>query len=82
VEYLSLSLSRSFGLTPYRSRSASRANLAHADRVADGTTVTGDNVPEELIVKCPSCEGDIRAADETRLVDGLQGPLSIRIRSR
>jgi hypothetical protein len=29
-------------------------------------------VPEQLTVKCPSCEGDIRAADESRLVDSLQ----------
>jgi endogenous inhibitor of DNA gyrase (YacG/DUF329 family) len=29
-------------------------------------------VPEQLTVKCPSCEGDIRATDESRLVDILQ----------
>jgi hypothetical protein len=29
-------------------------------------------MPEQLTVKCPSCESDIRAADESRLVDGLQ----------
>jgi hypothetical protein len=29
-------------------------------------------VPEQLTVKCPSCEGSIRAADESRLVDGLR----------
>jgi hypothetical protein len=27
---------------------------------------------QQLTVKCPSCESDIRAADESRLVDGLQ----------
>jgi predicted small metal-binding protein len=32
----------------------------------------GDKMPEELTVKCPACESDIRATDESRLVDGLQ----------
>ena len=29
-------------------------------------------MPEQLTVKCPSCESDIQAPDESRLVDGLQ----------
>ena len=29
-------------------------------------------MPEQLIVKCPSCESDIRAADESGLVNVLR----------
>ena len=29
-------------------------------------------MPEQPTVKCPSCESDIRAADQGGLVDGLQ----------
>jgi predicted small metal-binding protein len=29
-------------------------------------------MPEQPTVKCPSCESDIRAADESGLVDGLR----------
>jgi hypothetical protein len=29
-------------------------------------------MPKQLTVKCPSCESDIQAAEEGRLVDGLQ----------
>ncbi len=29
-------------------------------------------MPEQPTVKCPSCESDVRAADESRLVDGLR----------
>ena len=29
-------------------------------------------MPEQLTVKCPSCESGIRAADESRLVDSLR----------
>ena len=29
-------------------------------------------MPEQLTVKCPSCESDIQAPDESRLMDGLQ----------
>lgn len=29
-------------------------------------------MPEQPTVKCPSCERDIRAADESRLVDSLR----------
>ena len=28
-------------------------------------------MPEQLTVKCPSCESDIRATDQSGLVDGL-----------
>ena len=28
-------------------------------------------MPEQLTVKCPSCESDIRAVDQSGLVDGL-----------
>jgi predicted small metal-binding protein len=29
-------------------------------------------MPEAIGVKCPSCESEIQAADESRLVDSLQ----------
>ncbi len=29
-------------------------------------------MPQQLTVKCPSCESDIQATDESRLVDSLQ----------
>jgi endogenous inhibitor of DNA gyrase (YacG/DUF329 family) len=29
-------------------------------------------MPEPISVKCPSCESDVQAADESRLVDSLQ----------
>jgi hypothetical protein len=29
-------------------------------------------MPEPICVKCPSCESDIQAVDESRLVDSLQ----------
>jgi hypothetical protein len=29
-------------------------------------------MPKQLTVKCPSCESDLWAADQSRLVDGLQ----------
>jgi len=29
-------------------------------------------MPEQPTVKCPSCERDIRAADESKLVDSLR----------
>ena len=29
-------------------------------------------MPEQLSVKCPSCESDVRAVDEGGLVDGLR----------
>ena len=32
----------------------------------------GDNMQEQLTVKCPSCGSDIRAAGESKLVDSLQ----------
>jgi hypothetical protein len=31
-----------------------------------------NNMPEQLIVKCPSCRSDIRAIDESWLVDSLR----------
>lgn len=35
-------------------------------------THKGANLPEQLTVKCPSCESDIRAVDRSGLVDGLR----------
>jgi predicted small metal-binding protein len=32
----------------------------------------GDTMAEPITVKCPSCQGDIRAADESGLVGVLQ----------
>ena len=32
----------------------------------------GENMPEQLTVKCPSCGSDIRAVDKGGLVDGLR----------
>ena len=43
---------------------------AHAAWVDDGT-VKGDDMPEQLTVKCPSCGQTLAAADESRLIDSL-----------
>jgi endogenous inhibitor of DNA gyrase (YacG/DUF329 family) len=32
----------------------------------------GNNMPEQLTIKCPSCESDIQATDESRLVADFQ----------
>ena len=67
-----LRLGCSFGLTPYRSLSASRARIAPTPNGVDGCTVKGDDVPEQLTVKCPSCGQTLAAADESRLVNSLK----------
>jgi endogenous inhibitor of DNA gyrase (YacG/DUF329 family) len=71
VEHFSPKLRLLFWADSVPLLSALRANSAHADRVDDGTA-KGDNVPEQLTVKCPSCGQTLTAADESKLVDSLQ----------
>ena len=71
MEYLSLEVGLLFWahFVPLTFRLAGE-DCAHAAWV-DAGTIKGDDMPEALTVKCPSCGQTLAAADESRLIASL-----------